>query len=83
MWDVEPNSYPGVNSNTQSIIDYTVSNVKPGSIILLHPFGSVNKKTREAIPGIITALQKRGHKRVQAMSNAVRAMHPPSIVWVV
>jgi peptidoglycan/xylan/chitin deacetylase (PgdA/CDA1 family) len=61
MWDIEPNSYPEINADAKKIVDYTVSHTKPGSIILLHPFGNGSRKTREAIPGIVSALQKRGY----------------------
>jgi chitin deacetylase len=64
MWDIEPNTYTEIDSDTNKIIDYTVKNTKPGSIILLHPFGDQNKRTRDAIPEIVSSLQKRGYRFV-------------------
>jgi chitin deacetylase len=64
MWDIEPNTYPEIDSDTDKIVDYTVKNTKPGSIILLHPFGDKNKRTRDAIPRIIDSLQKQGYRFV-------------------
>jgi peptidoglycan/xylan/chitin deacetylase (PgdA/CDA1 family) len=64
MWDIEPNTYPEIDSDTNKIVDYTVKNTKPGSIILLHPFGDQNKRTSDAIPGIVGSLQKQGYRFV-------------------
>jgi chitin deacetylase len=61
MWDVEPETYLEANSEVKEIADYTVSHVKPGSIILLHPFNQ-NENTRKAIPVIVSTLQGRGYK---------------------
>jgi peptidoglycan-N-acetylglucosamine deacetylase len=38
--------------------------VRPGSIILLHPWVEGNAATREALPLIMAALRRRGHECV-------------------
>lgn len=63
MWDVEPDTY--VAGNAGAIIEYTLSHVRPGSIILLHPFCDKEcLADREALPKIIDELQAQGYKLV-------------------
>lgn len=61
MWDVEPDTYVGGNSN--AIVNYTLEYTHPGSIILLHPFcESTCKADREALPQIIDKLHEMGYQ---------------------
>jgi peptidoglycan-N-acetylglucosamine deacetylase len=62
MWDIEPETYLKSDAAPQEIVDFTVSKVKPGSIILLHPF--YNENTRKAIPNLVSALKDRGYRLV-------------------
>ena len=62
MWDVEPDTY--VSGNVDLIVNYTLENAKPGSIILLHPFCDSCASDREAIGKIIDGLEKKGYKFV-------------------
>jgi len=63
MWDVEPDTY--VSSDTNSIVEYVISNTRPGSIILLHPFCDVDcEADRKALPIIIDKLNERGYEFV-------------------
>ncbi len=62
LWDLEPNSYPEINSNSERIIDYVVTRSRPGSIILLHPMYDRKGTTMGAIKGIIEGLKKKGYK---------------------
>ncbi len=64
-WDVEPDTYIDQNlsseQKTKFIVDYTVENTRPGSIILLHTFCASCVNDREAIRPIIIALKKKGY----------------------
>lgn len=60
MWNVEPDTY--VAGDTQKIVEYTLENTKPGSIILIHPFCESDcAADREALPQIIDGLRDRGY----------------------
>lgn len=59
-WDVEPDAY--VAGNSEEIINYTLDHVRPGSIILLHPFCEKEcVADREALPDIIDGLKEKGY----------------------
>ena len=63
MWDVEPDTY--VSGNSKLIVKYTLENIKPGSIILLHPFCAKQcAADREALPVIIDSLKTKGYSFV-------------------
>jgi len=63
MWDVEPDTF--ADRNPQALVEYTLANVKPGSIILLHPFcESVCQADRLALPLIIDELKSLGYQFV-------------------
>jgi peptidoglycan-N-acetylglucosamine deacetylase len=64
MWDVEPNSYPQIDASATAITDYTVSHVRPGSIIVLHAMYPGRAVTRQAIGPLIDALKQRGYQFV-------------------
>lgn len=61
LWDIEPNSYPEINSSSEKIVNYVVDNVKPGSIILLHPMYDEEENTINAIKGVIEGLKAKGY----------------------
>ncbi len=60
-WDVEPDTF---GTNTEFLVDYTIDHVRPGSIILLHPFCDNCESDRQAIPLIIDQLQQAGYSFV-------------------
>ncbi len=62
LWDLEPNSYPEVNSSSDKIVQYVIDNVKPGSIILLHPMDDNKGTTINSIKGIIEGLKSKGYE---------------------
>lgn len=67
MWDVEPDTYTGNlegREKTNFLIEHTLSNTKPGSIILLHPFCDLCESGRQAIGPIIEGLKKDGYEFV-------------------
>lgn len=60
MWDIEPDSYH--QDSAELIEKYTLENVKPGSIILLHPSCyEVCSADRKALPKIIDGLREKGY----------------------
>lgn len=61
LWDLEPNSYPEINSDSDKIVKYVIDNAKPGSIILLHPMYDEKDITINSIKGIIEGLKKKGY----------------------
>src|SRR5690606_30411798 len=71
MWDVEPDTY--YQGNAEAMVMYTLKNMKPGSIILMHPFcGEICTSDRQALPEIIDELNRQGYTFVtiqQLLSN--------------
>jgi peptidoglycan/xylan/chitin deacetylase (PgdA/CDA1 family) len=59
-WDVEPDSYPEVAATPEGIVGHTLSRVKPGSIILLHPWYPSRATSLAAVGPLIDSLQARG-----------------------
>ncbi|SED17581.1 Peptidoglycan/xylan/chitin deacetylase, PgdA/CDA1 family [Amycolatopsis tolypomycina] len=61
-WDVEPDSAGTPDAAT--IAKTTVDQVRPGSIVLLHPMYAAREPTRQAIGPIVDALKQRGFRFV-------------------
>lgn len=61
-WDLEPDS--AGNPTTNQIVQDTVDNVRPGSIILLHVMLESRAASRVAVPQIIDRLQSEGYRFV-------------------
>ena len=61
MWDLEPDSLEGISGDPTAMTRYVLDNVRPGSIILLHPWTLGNAATREALPAILAGLRDRGY----------------------
>lgn len=61
MVDVEPDTY---GSQADFLVNYTLENTKPGSIILLHPFCDACNGQREAVGRIIDGLEATGYRFV-------------------
>ncbi|BBY63919.1 polysaccharide deacetylase family protein [Mycolicibacterium helvum] len=61
-WDLEPDSAGA--PTTDQIVDDTVNNVRPGSIILLHVMQESRSATRRAVPRIIERLHAEGYRFV-------------------
>ena len=64
MWDIEPDSYGEVGRSPRRIVEHVVERVRPGSIILLHPFFENRRPSLEAIPGIVEELMETGYRFV-------------------
>lgn len=63
-WDIEPETYPEIAASAQNITEYVVANVKPGSIILLHPMYQSRAETRKALKPMIQQLKGQGYQFV-------------------
>ncbi|NKE08259.1 polysaccharide deacetylase family protein [Mesobacillus selenatarsenatis] len=57
-WNLEPDSY---YTNSSDKINYVKKNVKPGSIILLHPMYDQTGKELKTLVGILKALSAEGY----------------------
>ena len=64
MWDLEPDSLEGIGGDPEAMKQYVMDNVRPGSIILLHPWATGNAATRKALPAILAGLHERGYEVV-------------------
>jgi peptidoglycan/xylan/chitin deacetylase (PgdA/CDA1 family) len=61
MWSADSSDYL---VSTPLIIDNVLSNTKPGGIVLMHDGGGDRSPTVEALPQIITSLQRQGYQFV-------------------
>ena len=61
-WDVEPNTYLPATATPREIADYVTRHVRPGSIILLHPWSGDTNASRDAVPLIIDDLYREGFR---------------------
>jgi hypothetical protein len=62
-WDIEPDTYHA--GDARALADYAVTQTRPGSIILMHPFcEGVCAADREALPQIIDRLRADGYRFV-------------------
>lgn len=63
-FDIEPETYPEIASSAENIADYTVKNVRYGSIILLHVMYPSGEKSLDALPDIVKGLREKGYEFV-------------------
>lgn len=63
-WDVAPERSLGDKASTAELVEYTLANTKPGSIILLHVMYPSRKNSMQAVPEIITGLRTEGYEFV-------------------
>ncbi|MGE3888186.1 MAG: polysaccharide deacetylase family protein [Vicinamibacterales bacterium] len=61
-WDIEPESYSEVASSAPAIVEHVMARVRPGSIILLHPWYRSGEPTRQALPTLIQGIRERGFR---------------------
>jgi peptidoglycan/xylan/chitin deacetylase (PgdA/CDA1 family) len=61
-WDVEPDSYPAVAATPEGIVTHVLAKVRPGSIILLHPWYRSRATSRAAVPMLVDSLRARGYR---------------------
>ncbi len=64
LWSVDPRDWaPGATA--KGIVHNVLSNVRPGSIVLMHDGGGDRSATVKALPKIIAGIRKRGLKLVE------------------
>lgn len=63
-FDVEPESDPKLDAEMNRLVAHVVKEVRPGSIILLHPWYRGRERSRAAIPLIIERLKRDGYEFV-------------------
>jgi peptidoglycan-N-acetylglucosamine deacetylase len=61
-WDIEPESFSQAAASADGIVRHVLSRVRPGSIILLHPWYSSGAAARTAVPVLIDSLRSRGYR---------------------
>jgi peptidoglycan/xylan/chitin deacetylase (PgdA/CDA1 family) len=57
-WNIEPDSY---YTNASDKVNYVTKNIKPGSIILMHPMYDDTGNELQAIEGVLQALSNGGY----------------------
>ena len=57
-WNIEPDSY---YTNASDKVNYVTGNIKPGSIILMHPMYDDTGNELQAIEGVLQALSNEGY----------------------
>jgi len=61
-WDVEPDSYPEVAATPDGIVRHVLDRVRPGSIILLHPWYPSRATSLAAVGPLLDSLHARGYE---------------------
>jgi chitin deacetylase len=60
-WDVEPESYPEIDADSNRIVQHVLANTRPGSIILLHVMYESRGESRKSVRRIISGLKREGY----------------------
>jgi len=76
MWDLEPEYWPAKRTDPERLIQETLQNIHPGSVLLLHPMGNYSKSF-EALPKLLKALKTEGWKMVTARELLKRGSASP------
>jgi peptidoglycan-N-acetylglucosamine deacetylase len=63
-FDVEPESDAKIDGNAPRIVSHVLERVRPGSIVLLHPWYRGREATRAAVAPIVDGLKARGYELV-------------------
>ncbi|MBD7963570.1 polysaccharide deacetylase family protein [Fictibacillus norfolkensis] len=61
LWNIEPETYPEVASNSTKIVKHVSENIQPGSIILLHVMYESRKESMKSVKGLIKDLKEKGY----------------------
>lgn len=62
MWSIEPDSYGDVAATSRGIVRHVLDRIRPGSIILLHPWYPSRRTSRDAIGPLVDSLHARGYR---------------------
>ena len=72
MWSIEPDSYAEVAATADGIVQHVLDRVRPGSIIILHPWYPSRRTSRAAIGPLVDSLHARGY-RVETVGTLLAA----------
>ena len=72
MWSIEPDSYRDVAATPAGIVRHVLDRVRPGSIIILHPWYPSRHSSRAAIGPLVDSLHGRGY-RVETVGTLLAA----------
>ncbi|MFE1245296.1 polysaccharide deacetylase family protein [Fictibacillus sp. NPDC058756] len=61
LWNLEPDSYPEIASDSEKIVKHVNEKIKPGSIILLHVMYDSREESMKSVRGIIKDLKAQGY----------------------
>ncbi|MGE0132558.1 MAG: polysaccharide deacetylase family protein [Blastocatellales bacterium] len=61
MWDVEPETYPEIASDSNRIVEHVLANTRPGSIILLHVMYPSRAESLKSVRGIVSGLKRESY----------------------
>jgi peptidoglycan-N-acetylglucosamine deacetylase len=61
-WSIEPDSHAEVAKTPEGIVHHTLQRVRPGSIILLHPWYDSRRTSRDAVGPLLDSLVARGYR---------------------
>jgi len=64
MWSIEPDSYREVAATPAGIVRHVLDRVRPGSIIILHPWYPSRLTSRAAIGPLVDSLHAHGYRVV-------------------
>ena len=76
MWSIEPDAYRDVAATPQGIVRHVLDRVRPGSIIILHPWYPSRSESRAAIGPLVDSLHARGY-RVETVGTLFAASREP------
>jgi chitin deacetylase len=60
-WDIEPESHPEIDADSNKIVEHVLANTSPGSIILLHVMYQSRGESRKSVRRIISGLKREGY----------------------
>jgi peptidoglycan/xylan/chitin deacetylase (PgdA/CDA1 family) len=60
-WDVEPDSYPDIASDSDKIAQYVLAKARPGSIIILHVMYKRRAESMKSVKKVIDGLREKGY----------------------
>ena len=64
LWNLEPETFPEISSESNKIAKHVSENIEPGSIILLHVMYESRKESLDSVEKIITSLREKGYSFV-------------------